>query len=77
MLTEMALSNQGAEMLFERIAIPVGQANRVTHGDTPLFPGKLDDLQREFGKRCQYQLLTLNLAMETADLFSERAQEKH
>ena len=43
-LTEVALFHQGAKMLLERVAISVGQSNRIAHGDASMFACELDDL---------------------------------
>lgn len=43
-LSQVALLYQRSEMLLERVAIAVGQSDRVAHGDASMLARKLDDL---------------------------------
>ena len=45
----MAMFNQVAEMLLQRVATNASQFDDVTNRDTAVFPRKFNDLQRQFG----------------------------
>lgn len=74
MLRQVPLPDQRPEMLLQRVAIALREANGVGHGDAAMLAGEFDNLQRKLGQFGQHDLLALDLALQVADLLGQCAQ---
>ena len=61
MLVEVTPFDQRAEVLLQGIATCASQPDDVSHRDSAVLSGELDDLQRKFRQRREHQLLALDL----------------
>jgi hypothetical protein len=63
--------DQFAKVLLQGVATATGQSDGLGHGNTPVLAGKFNDLQRQFGQRCQHDFLALDFLLEPAHLFGK------
>src|SRR5690554_4217887 len=68
---EVSLFHQRPKMLLERVAVAAGQADGFRHGDAAMLPDEFDNPQCKGGQGGQHQLLTLQLAVEPANLLGQ------
>lgn len=76
MLAQRSALHQRPKILLERIAARPGQPDGLANGDAAMLACELDDLQLQFGHGRQYNLLALDLLLESPHLLRQGAQKK-